>query len=72
MKSGLCGSSQDRLLLILMVDGLVFGWTPTAQRGVEATVVPPVDPFQGGEFDLLDAREAARLLVEAVPNYQCE
>src|SRR5215216_4935869 len=38
-----------------MVCGFVLGWTPTAQRGVEATVVPPVHPFQGGEFDLLDA-----------------
>ena len=55
MKSGLCGSGQDRLLLILMVGGFVFGWTPTAQRGVEAAVVPPVDPFQGGQLDLLDA-----------------
>ena len=39
----------------LMVEGFVLGWTPTAQRGVEATVVPPVDPFQGGQLDLLDA-----------------
>jgi len=54
VKSGLCGSEQDRLLLILMVGDFVFGWTATAQRGVEAAVVPPVDPFQGGEFDLLD------------------
>ena len=55
MKSGLCGTDQRRLLLILMVDGLVFGWTSTGQRGVEAAVVPPIDPFQGGKFDLLNA-----------------
>jgi hypothetical protein len=54
VKSGLCGSGVDRLLVILMVCGFVLGWTPTAQRGVEAAVVPPVDPFQGGELDLLD------------------
>ena len=55
MKSGLCGSGQDRLLLILMVEGFVLGWTPTTQRAVEAAVVPPVDPFQGGQLDLFDA-----------------
>src|SRR5215207_7536542 len=38
-----------------MVERFVLGWTLTAQRGVETAVVPPVDPFQGGEFDLLDA-----------------
>src|SRR5918993_1459720 len=38
-----------------MVEGFVLGWTPTAQRIVEATVVPPIDPFQGGQLDLLDA-----------------
>jgi hypothetical protein len=54
VKSGLCGSGQDRLLLILMVERFVFGWTHTAQRGVQAAVVPPVDPFQGGQLDLLD------------------
>ena len=55
MKSGLCGTGQGWRLVILMVSGFVLGWAHTAQRGVEAAVVPPVNPLQSGQLDLLDA-----------------
>src|SRR5215217_1080448 len=55
VKSGLCGTGPGWRLVILMVSGFVLGWAHTAQRGVEAAVVPPVNPLQSGQLDLLDA-----------------
>jgi hypothetical protein len=68
VESGLCGTGQDRLLLILMVERSVLGGTPTAQREMEATVVPPVDPFQDDEFDLVDSSPLPRRLISLVLN----
>src|SRR6266545_5647591 len=40
------------LLVLTVVDGFVFcGWD-VAERAVQAALVPPLDPCQGGQLDL--------------------
>lgn len=38
-----------------VVQRLAFGWWHVAAVLVESAVVEPVDPFQGGHFDLVDS-----------------
>ncbi len=50
-----CGIIGDRVLV--MVERLVFGGWDVAESGVEAAVVPPVDPGGGRELHLLGGRD---------------
>ena len=38
-----------------VVVGFVFGWWDAAEVVVDASVVEPVDPFEGGEFKVVEA-----------------
>ena len=40
--------------MLSVIGGLQFDWWDVAAVFVEAAVVEPVDPFGGGQFDLLD------------------
>ncbi|MGF7122735.1 hypothetical protein J2X34_003159 [Rhodococcus sp. BE178] len=57
--------------MIAVVEGLELGWRQVAAVLVESTVVEPVDPFESGDFDLVNGPPKAPRrdqlgLVEAV------
>ena len=65
------GGRQLGRVVVSVVGGLDLGWGAHVEFAVEPAVVPPPDPFQGRELDLLDraprALEADQLgLVQAV------
>ena len=54
--------------------GFVVGWRDAAEVVVDASVVEPVDPFEGGEFDVVEPAPRALVpdkfgLVEAVDGF---
>ena len=49
-------SSRDGwTVLTAIVDLLVLGWGDVSEGFEKPSVIEPVDPFEGGEFDVLDA-----------------
>jgi hypothetical protein len=53
--SGCCDSSLGECWVLTVVDQFVFRGCEVVAGAVEASVVVPVDPFQGGEFDVVEA-----------------
>ena len=47
-------------LVLSVVSGLELGWWDVAAVLVEAAVVVPVDPFGGGDLDVVDGRATVR------------
>ena len=45
--------------MLTVVDQFVFRWCEVVAGAVQASVVVPVDPFQGGEFDVVEAAPRA-------------
>jgi hypothetical protein len=41
--------------VLTVVDLLVLGWRQVVAGAVQPAVVVPVHPFQGGEFDVVEA-----------------
>src|SRR5690606_26527015 len=48
------GGRQLGRVVVSVVGGLDLGWGAHVEFAVEPAVVPPPDPFQGRELDLLD------------------
>lgn len=54
--------------------GLELGWWHVAEFAQQSPVVEPVDPFQGGEFEVFEASSGSKVadkfgLVEAVDGF---
>ena len=52
--------SRQRLLdglVVTVIRGLVLDRRDVADHGVQAVVVEPVDPAQGGQFEVVDTAE---------------
>jgi hypothetical protein len=47
--------------VLTVVEGFVFGWRQVAAVLVQAAVVEPVDPLEGGDFDPGDVTLTVRL-----------
>ena len=59
---------------LTVVVGLELGWWHVAEFAEQASVVEPVDPFQGGEFEVFEASPGSTVadefgLVEAVDGF---
>lgn len=52
--------------MLNVVEGFVFGRRHVGAVAVDAAVVEPVHPFQGGDFDLVDGASRAAGLISSV------
>jgi hypothetical protein len=50
------GEADDRTVVVV----LVLHWRAVAAGAVQSVVVEPVDPLQGGHFDLVETRQGPR------------
>jgi hypothetical protein len=48
--------------VLTVVEGFVFGWRQVASVLAQAAVDQPVDPLEGGDFDLVNGPPQALLL----------
>jgi hypothetical protein len=54
--------------VLTVVDLFVFRGCEVVAGAVEASVVVPVDPFQGGQFDVVEAAQGPRWWISSVLN----